>query len=131
MSTIALYGRLGHDKNIKEVNGKRVMELNLATTLKEKGENTTMWWKVTFWEDNYRKIEEYLKKGAALIIHGELKTPRTYVDKEGNNRVSLEVTGHNIRFSPFGGKAKEEETTPESQQATPAWETSDINLPEC
>lgn len=126
MSTVILYGRLGQDKSIKEVNGKRVMELSLATTLKEKGENATIWWKVTFWDDRYRKIEEYLKKGSALIIYGEMRKPRTYIDKEGNNKVSLEAVGQNIRFSPFGGKAKEEkQEEPKQKEESPPWEGQD------
>lgn len=113
------------------------MELNLATNTKEKGEMITMWWKVTFWDDNFRKIEEYLKKGSALIVHGEMKNPRTYVDKEGNSRVALEVVGHNIRFNPFGGNSDSEnkENKEQSAQALPQNKSQNLDnsfqLPEC
>ena len=70
-NSITVYGRLGKDAEVKDVNGKRVLELSIASNQKVKGENLTVWRKATFWDDNYRKIEPYLKKGTSMIIERE------------------------------------------------------------
>lgn len=103
MNTIILYGHLGKDKEIKDVNGKRVMELSIATSSKEKGRDVfTTWWRVSFWDDRYRNMEKYLTKGSALIVTGELREPWIYQNKLGESRVQLSVIGRDLRFNPFG-----------------------------
>ena len=94
---ITVYGHLGRDAEVKDVNGKRVLELSIASNHKIKGEEISVWRKVTFWEDNYRNIEPYLKKGSALIVSGEELPPSIYKDT-----VQLAMTGKDIMFSPFG-----------------------------
>ena len=130
---ITVYGRLGKDAEIKDVNGKRIMELSIASNHKIKGEEVAVWRKVTFWEDNYRKIEEYLKKGAALIVSGEELPPSIY-----NNAVQITVTGKDIMFSPFGKGNKEGGSSSPSAPAStgynaqPAQEDSRLpGLPPC
>lgn len=115
MNTITLYGRLGKDKEIKEVNGKRLMELTFATNSKKGGNDVTTWWSIAFWDDKYRNMEQYLTKGSALIITGEQQPPKTY-EYNGEWRVSLEVIGKDIRFNPFG-KGNSDDKKQESSQA--------------
>lgn len=124
MNTITLCGRLGRDAEQKILDsGQRLLNLNLATNIRKGGNEETLWWRITVWGDRFKAMEPYLKKGAALIVVGLMHYPRIYQDHEGNNQASLEVTAHNIKFSPFGGKAEEETqasqepantTTPES-----------------
>jgi len=94
---ITVYGRLGKDAEIKDVNGKRVLELSIASNHKAKGEEIAVWRRATFWDDNYRNIEPYLKKGAALIVRGEELPPRVYEGK-----AQLSVRGTDLQFNPFG-----------------------------
>lgn len=114
MNVITLYGHLGKDREIKQFKDKKILELSLATNLKEKGEDVTVWWRIVFWEDRFRNIEKYLTKGSALIITGELKTPKIYKTINGEAKVSLEVAGKDIRFNPFN-KGSSDSKTKEAQ----------------
>ena len=125
---ITVYGHLGKDAEIRDVNGKRIMELSIASNHKIKGEDVSVWRKVTFWDDCYRNIEQYLKKGSALIISGEELPPTIY-----NGNVQLAMTGKDIMFSPFGrgSKDKKEEGSSEGS-AQPAHEEKPLpGLPPC
>ena len=68
-----------------------------------------MWWRVTIWGDRFKNMEPYFKKGSALIVVGLFNHPRVYQDQNGKYQASLEVTAHNISFSPFG-KTETQET---------------------
>ena len=125
---ITVYGRLGKDAEIRDVNGKRIMELSIASNHKVKGEDVSVWRKVTFWNDCYRNIEQYLKKGSALIISGEELPPTIY-----NGSVQLAMTGKDIMFSPFGRGSKDKKDKDSSQkEAQPAQEENALpGLPPC
>lgn len=102
---IRIYGHLGKDAEIKDVNGKRIMVLNVASSNKVKGEDVTTWRRVTYWDDSYRKMEQYLTKGASIVAIGEEMPPRIY-ESDGQHKASLEVTGKDLMFNPFGKKSE-------------------------
>lgn len=104
---IQVFGHLGRDCEVQDINGKRVLILNIASNHKVKGEDVTVWRRVTFWNDSHRKMEQYLTKGASVMVYGEEQPPRVYEGK-----AQLEVIGRDISFNPFGGKKKEEGATP-------------------
>ena len=64
---MTVYGFLGKDAEFKDVNGKRIMELSIASNHKVKGNDISVWRKVTFWDDSHRNIEQYLRKGWIFI----------------------------------------------------------------
>ena len=109
MNTITLCGRLGRDAESKIFDsGQRVLNLTLATNIRKDGKEETLWWRVSIWGDRFKHMYPYLKKGSALIVLGTMHYPRIYQDQDGVNQFSLEVTAHNIWFSPFGGLVAEE-----------------------
>jgi len=125
---MTVYGFLGKDAEFKDVNGKRIMELSIASNHKVKGEDVTIWRKITFWDDCYRNIEKYLRKGSALIISGEELPPTIY-----NGSVQLTMTGKDIMFSPFGKASKDKKDKDASPStAQPAKEEERLpGLPPC
>nr|VFK81068.1 MAG: single-strand DNA-binding protein [Candidatus Kentron sp. SD] len=107
---ITVYGHLGKDSEIKEVNGKKILVLSVASSHKTKASDVTVWRRVTFWDDSHQKLQQYLKKGSAVVVYGMEQPPTIY-----NNIVQLEVIGKDLSFNPFGGKKKEENTENKSQ----------------
>jgi len=111
MNIITLCGRLGKDPEKKILpSGQSVLNLVLATNTKKAGVKETIWWRVSIWGDRFKSMEPYLKKGSALMVTGNMHYPRIYRDVDGvngKNQLSLEVTAHSIKFSPFGGLAEE------------------------
>jgi len=94
---ITVYGHLGKDAEVKDVNGKRVLELSVASSHKIKGEDITVWRRATFWGDNYRNMEPYLKKGSGVRVYGEEMPPSIYEGK-----VQLTMVGKDIMFNSTG-----------------------------
>ena len=140
MNYVQIAGRLGRDPEIRHTqDGKRVTSLSMATSRKRKGQDSTVWYKVTVWGEQFEKLIGYLKKGSAVVVVGELEA-KIYTDKGGSPQVSLEITPWNIGFSPFGKEQEVSQTSPSVMQSetlqgqnkseretrNPEWETQDL-----
>jgi len=96
---LTLCGRLGSDVEIRFTpSGKAVANFSLATDKHKGGEKGTTWWRIAVWEAQAENCAKYLSKGATVLVVGELEEPRIWTDKQGNSRVSLEVTARTVRF---------------------------------
>jgi single-strand DNA-binding protein len=104
MSFVFIAGHLGRDAETGFTqSGKKVVTLSIGTTSRRGDKDETIWWRVSVWGDRYDKMLPYLLKGKPIMVRGELRKPRTYVDKNGVTQVSsLEVDADTIHFSPFG-----------------------------
>lgn len=102
MNYVQIAGHIGKDAEVRFTpDGKKVTSFSVATNKRRKGEDTTVWYRVTIWGDQFEKMVPYLKKGSAVLVVGDLEA-RLYTDKEGRPQISLEITAWNIGFSPFG-----------------------------
>lgn len=110
MNFIQIAGRVGRDPETRFTpDGKKVISFSMATNRKRKGQEETVWYRVTIWGEQFDNMMPYIKKGSALTVVGDLEA-RLYTDKEGKTQVSLEVTARMIGFSPFGsGKSESKE----------------------
>ena len=109
---ITLVGNLGRDPEMRYTpSGVPVASFSVATSKRYQGQDgqwqeKTIWFRVAAWRKTAETVSQYLTKGSKVLIVGELEEPRTWVDKEGNTQVSLEVTAQTIRFlSPRGENA--------------------------
>ena len=74
MNHIEIEGRLGRDVEIKETSsGLKIYNFNLATTIRQSGENETLWYSVSFFSGRHDKMIECLKKGSAVSVIGTLQ----------------------------------------------------------
>lgn len=102
MNVITIAGRLAADAETRVTpSGLKVTNFRMAVNVRKGGKEETMWWRVTVWGDRYDKMMPYFKKGAALVVVGEMSKPEIWTDKEGRPQVGLEMTADMIRFSPF------------------------------
>lgn len=104
MNNLLIAGHLGKDPDVRfTASGQKVTSFSVAVNHRRGGkEETTIWIRVTVWGDRFDKLIAYLKKGSAVIVTGELQPPSSYLDKEGRQQFSLEMTAESIKFSPFG-----------------------------
>jgi len=106
MNKIQIMGNLGADPETRfTAGGKKVVSFRVATKSWKASKEETLWWRVTFWEERCPAIEKiltYMKKGSSVVISGEL-FPEVYEGK-----VSLNITGETLNFSPFGKPAAPE-----------------------
>ncbi|MGI6379213.1 MAG: single-stranded DNA-binding protein [Anaerolineae bacterium] len=63
----------------------------------ERQEKTT-WYRVTCWRKLAETCAKYLAKGREVLVEGTMQEPTIWVDKDGNNRSSLELTARTVQF---------------------------------
>lgn len=103
MNLIHIAGHLGADPETRFTSsGKKVTTLRVATRTRVKGNDDTIWWRVTIWDDRFDKMLPHLKKGSGVIVVGELHKPEMFNDREGKPQISMEITASYLQFSPFG-----------------------------
>lgn len=99
-------GRLGADPEMRRTGaGKPVASLRLAVGEQWRDKNSgerkekTEWVQVVVWNEGLCKVvEQYLKKGARILVQGAMQT-RKWADQNGNDRYSTEVV-----LNGFGDK---------------------------
>jgi single-strand DNA-binding protein len=132
---VTIAGNITRDPEVKYLqSGKAVCELGVAINQPRKGQNgeridNTIFVDVTLWERTAEIAGEYLKKGAPVLIGGELAMDQW--EKDGKKFSKLKITGRVLQMlgSPGGNKggqhsqagATEDEypQAPPSRQAAP------------
>ncbi len=94
MIKLQIIGHLGADCTTNEVNGKNVINFNVAHSEKYKDHQgnlveKTIWVKCAYWTDR-TAIAQYLKRGQLIYAEG---TPEAegYLNKENQNAASLKM----------------------------------------
>lgn len=83
---------------------KPVTSFSVATSRKFKGEDETTWFRVTVWGPQAEACNQYLTKGAKVLVEGRLAAdpatggPRVYQRKDGTWAASYEVVAESVRF---------------------------------
>ena len=105
---IIIVGYLGRDPELRYTpQGTPVCDFSVATTERRKDKSgefqeTTTWFRVTFFGRQAEVASQYLTKGRQVYVEGQL-SQRDWTDKDGAARTSLEVRGNEIQFlSPSG-----------------------------
>jgi single-strand DNA-binding protein len=94
MIKLQVIGNLGKDCITNTVNGKSVMNFNVAHTEKYKDsqgnqQEKTIWVECAYWSDR-TAIAPYLKKGTQVFVEGSPEV-RTYQKNDGTNGASLSL----------------------------------------
>jgi single-strand DNA-binding protein len=106
---ITLIGYAAKDPDIRTISAdKKVAEISIPindnyTDRSGQQIERTAWYRVAFWNQKAEVIEKYVKKGSQLHIEGRL-TVRTYTDKEGKERFSLDVLAQD--FTLLGSRTE-------------------------
>jgi single-strand DNA-binding protein len=105
LNKVFLIGRLTQDIDFKFTSsGQPVAILNLATNryykdklgnLKEEVE----YHKIVVWGNLAEQCHKYLSKGRLVFIEGRIKS-RSWIDNQGNKRISYEIIAEDIKFGP-------------------------------
>ncbi len=101
---ITLIGNLGNDPEMRYTpSGVPVVSFSLAVNKSWVGQDgqkqdKTLWFRVTGWRKTAEVVAQYLTKGQKVLVVGEIEEARTFVDRDGNHRASLEVTAQTVRF---------------------------------
>lgn len=103
MNKIMLIGNLGRDPELNYTpSGTAIAKFSLAvsrTTKSPSGESQkeTEWFNIIAWRQLAETCSNYLRKGQKVYIEGRL-SQRKYTDKNGNERLSVEVTMNDMEM---------------------------------
>ncbi len=103
MNFIQIAGHLGADPEVRFTqSGKKVTTLRVATNSRKGGQDVTIWWRVSIWDEEFKNMIPHMKKGSAVIVFGDVQKPDIYTDREGKPQISMEIRAIHVQFSPFG-----------------------------
>jgi len=97
LNRVTLFGHLGRDPEVRTFqNGDKVANLRIATSDKWRDKETgeekqaTEWHSVVLLGGVVKVAEQYLRKGARVLVEGRLRT-RKWQDQSGADRYSTEI----------------------------------------
>lgn len=107
INNVVLMGRLTADPELKTTqSGISVTSFSIAVerNYAPKGqERQTDFINVVAWRQTAEFVTRYFHKGSMIAVEGSIQT-RKYQDKNGNNRVAVEVVANQVSFC--GSKAE-------------------------
>src|SRR6266511_2381847 len=121
---ITIVGYLGRDPELRYTpQGTAVCNMSIA---RGETEEHTIWFRVTAWGRQAELAAEYLAKGRQVYVEGRLRREE-YTDREGVQRVSLEVNASDIQF--LGQRAEPAERAEENGQVDEETENEKASKP--
>lgn len=101
LNRITMTGRMTADPELrKTANDISVTSFSIANQRNYKNadnERDTDFFDVTAWRATAEFVTQYFSKGSLITVDGRLET-RRYTDKNGNNRVAVEIKADNVYF---------------------------------
>ena len=101
MNKIFLIGNLTNDPETRTTqSGVSVCSFNIAVNRRFSqagGERQTDFFRINAWRQLGDNCQRFLAKGRKVAVVGELQ-PRTYEDKNGVTRMSLDITADEVEF---------------------------------
>lgn len=99
-------GRLGRDAATKIVGDTTVTNFSIGVSTYKSGEKSTLWVSAAMWGERGQKLEQYLVKGAAVTVGGDVDV-RAYSAKDGTPKA--EITCNVQRITLQGSREGGEE----------------------
>jgi len=92
---VQLIGNLGMDPEVKDLNGKTLAKMSLATTETYKDADgnkvkNTQWHNLIAWGNTALVFKNYAKKGKEIAVEGKINY-RSYENKEGEKKYITEI----------------------------------------
>lgn len=132
MNKVFLIGNLTRNPELLETNsGVAVCRFNIAVNRRrasEDAEQQTDFFNVTAWRGLADTISRFCKKGNKIAVTGQIQI-RTYEDREGAKRTSVDVVAEEVEF--LSPKSNDEARTAEEPKKKPALEAfeDDSDIP--
>ena len=106
LNHVVIMGRMVRDPELRQLdNGTSVTSFSIAVERnyvdKTTNERQADFLNVVAWRQTADFVCKYFHQGDMIAIEGSLQS-RKYTDKDGNNRIAIEIVASNISFC--GGK---------------------------
>jgi single-strand DNA-binding protein len=139
MIKLQVIGNLGKDCIVNTVNGKTVINFNVAHTEKFRDaqgnqKDKTIWVECAYWTDR-TAVAPYLVKGKTVYVEGQPEV-RTYTTSDGRQGASLTLRVSSVQLigggrtdGPSGGSGMEEMQASAPRRTTGVPAPNDITEP--
>lgn len=114
LNNIQIIGNLGSAPEMRYLSGNNGHVVNFPVAVNERWKNRegepqerTTWLRIVAFNGLGQACADHLIKGSAVYVEGRLQI-RTYEDKGGNERTSVEVVASKIRFLGNGSNNGDE-----------------------
>lgn len=102
LNKVFMMGRLTRDPELRRTgSGIAVASFAIAVDRdfgkNESGEKETDFFDVVAWRQTGEFVSKYFTKGRMIVVEGKLQT-RSWTDKDGNKRKSVEIVADNCYF---------------------------------
>ena len=104
VSKIIIIGNVGRDPELRMTpNGRPVCEFSVAVnrvTGRSDGgdrQEQTDWYRVSCWGQQAETAQQIIQKGRLVFVDGRFQA-RTYTDREGKERFSLEISANDFQL---------------------------------
>lgn len=130
MIKLTAIGHLGKDAILNNVNGKNVINFNVAHTEKYKDaqgnqKDKTIWIDCSYWAEK-TGIAPYLKKGIQVYVEGQPEV-RSYTAKDGTNGATLSLRVGIVQLLSNGSQSQQQDNAaPQQQPSTTEVEFQDL-----
>lgn len=115
MNSITVAGNIGKDAELRHTqNGDAVASFSVADSMGR--DKPTIWWRCNLWGKRAESLAQYLTKGSRVTVTGSA-VERKWTDKEGAERVSLEIRANDIALQ---GGGEQSEAPRQARQSAPA-----------
>ena len=128
MNSWTITGNLGRDVETKAFEKGSVAKFSIAVGSGWGDKKTTQWVDVSAWGKLGENCATYLSKGKKVLVIGEM-TVRPWVDKEGNNRFSVELNARDIEFLSAKGEGAPERQLTQSPKPDGGSVLDDLDIP--
>lgn len=126
LNTVMIIGRMTADPELKYTQkGAPVCTFRIAASRRYKDRETnerkeeTTYVNIVAWRRQAELVNEYLKKGSAVLIEGRLNS-RSWETEDGQKRSILEIVAYRVQFldRPEGSEGPEgsEEEAPKTEE---------------
>lgn len=88
MSIVHISGRIGRDAEVRQVSEQSVANFSVAENIGFGDRRAVQWWSCALWGPRGAKLAQYLTKGSAVTVCGEVSV-REYEGKDGTRKWEL------------------------------------------
>lgn len=130
LNKVFLIGRLTQEVDFRYLaSGNPLAILNLATNRVFKDRSANLreeveYHRIVVWGKLAELCRNYLTKGRLVFVEGRIKS-RSWVDTQGNKRVSYEIIAENIKFGPRPGIVETEKDLENVEAELDVYKTND------
>ena len=129
---LTLVGHLGGDPELRHTaSGVPVASFSIAVSRSWVGQDgqrqeKTTWFRVSAWRKLAETVNQYLHKGSKALVICEIDEARSFTDRNGETRVSIDATASTIRFLDSRVEGESRGTGSAHTEGSQVLEASDI-----